>query len=165
MELVLISAVTRNNVIGNKGELPWPNLKEDFRHFRDLTMNHPVIMGRVTFEGIIKRLGKPLPYRENIVLSRDCNFKPTQGVIVCRGINEALDNAVSLSKVAYVIGGQKIYESTIQLARRLELTEIHEAYPGDAFFPDFDKNRWNKSFQGPFEESGLKYYFTSYVRK
>ena len=147
MELALIAAVSGGRVIGNKGEMPW-HIKEDLKRFKGLTYGHPVLMGRKTYESIIKRNGKPLPARMNIVLSMDAGFQVNHpGATVCGNINEALEIASIRDRVCYVVGGQNVYEQTIGLANRLEITEVHGEFEGDAFFPEINKEDWTETFR------------------
>ncbi len=135
-ELILIAAVAENRVIGYKGKIPW-RIPEDLRHFRSLTLNNSVIMGRNTYESI----GKPLEKRKNIVLTRNSGFNP-RVVVVCHSLDEAIDGCDSGE--VYVIGGQRVYERAIShpLAKRLEIIYIHKKYKGDAFFPIIDSTHW-----------------------
>ena len=140
MELIIIAAVAENRVIGYQGGIPW-HFKEDLSRFKDLTLGHPVIMGRKTHESIIERLGHPLEDRTNIVLTR--NYK-ISGVIAVNSFNTAIEKASIYDNIAYVIGGQSVYENAIRRieTRRMELTEIHTTYEGDTFFPEFNKEEW-----------------------
>ena len=159
MELALIAAVAKNGVIGKNGELPWGKIPEDMKRFKALTLNHSVIMGRTTYKSIPSEF-RPLPGRTNIVLSRDKNFVE-DGIVIRHSIDEALKAAEVYGKVAYVIGGQSVYEQTIGLASRLELTEIHRDYEGDSSFPKFDKAEWREA--GRMDREG--YSFVTYKRK
>tara|TARA_Y100000310_G_scaffold342483_1_gene445953 strand:- start:1576 stop:2070 length:495 start_codon:yes stop_codon:yes gene_type:complete len=144
MNLILIAALAENRVIGNKGEIPW-NISEDMKRFKKLTTYHPVIMGRKTYDSIYSRLGKPLPDRKNIVLtSNDC-VKRCEDVVICGSLEDALVNAEKHTFVdnnVYVIGGQSIYEQTINIADVLELTEVRGNYEGDSFFPEINRSNW-----------------------
>lgn len=125
--LTLIAALDNNNLIGSHNKLPWPHLKADMKHFKEVTMGHPVIMGRKTFESI----GKPLPGRRNIILSRSEYDWP--GVTACPNLDEAL-NLIGDAD-AFVIGGQQIYELFLDVADRLLITRVHDSFEGDAHFP------------------------------
>ncbi len=147
MELVLIAAVAKNNVIGVNGKIPW-HIKNDLKRFKQLTLHHPVLMGRKTYKSIVERIGKPLEGRMSLVLSRDASFRPNYAnVTVCGNINDAHRIASSIDKICYVIGGQNIYEQTIDLADRLEITEIDKEFEGDAFFPEIDNKIWHETFR------------------
>ena len=143
MDIVLIAAVAENGVIGRGNGLPW-RLKSDLQHFRALTMSKPVIMGRKTFVSI----GKPLPGRTSIVVSRDRNFA-APGVVVAPGLEAAFAAAHgdALRRGAdqiVVAGGAEIYTQAMVAATRLAITEIHKAVEGDARFPAIDLHVWQE---------------------
>lgn len=143
MELALIVAVAANGVIGRDGSLPW-HLPEDLAHFKETTMGHPVIMGRVAFEDVLEFLDEPFPGRTNIVLSRSEPELPP-GVILAGSLDEAIDTARSTgTDVAYVAGGATVYEQTLPRADRLLRSELHEAYEGDVTFPAWDRSAWRE---------------------
>ncbi len=129
MILSLIVAMTEERVIGKNNQLPW-HLSEDLKRFKKITMGHPIIMGRKTFESI----GKPLPGRQNIVISRNASFR-ADGVAVVHSLVEALAACPPGTNEAFVIGGASIYEAALPKADRLYLTLIHRSIPGDATFP------------------------------
>ncbi len=137
MALAIIAAISDNNVIGMEGKIPW-NIPEDMKRFRDLTLNHPVIMGRKTFENILNKFGKPLPERKNIVLSTA--LKSQEGIHIARTIDEAL--RLTGKENSYVIGGAQIYKLFLPEADKLEITRIHGYFAGDAFFPQVNWNEW-----------------------
>ncbi len=138
MGLTIIAAISKNNIIGNKGEIPW-DITEDMKHFKDLTLNHPVIMGRKTFESIIKKLGKPLPQRKNIVITNTLNN--FHEIYIAKTIEEALN--FTEDEEAYIIGGETIYRLFLPISNRLEITRVHQNYEGDTFFPEVNWNEWN----------------------
>lgn len=151
MELVLIAAVSKDSegrlVIGKSGKIPWFEdneiRKPDMKMFKDRTLNHVVIMGRSTFESI----GNPLFDRTNIVLTRNPNFY-FQGVYSAKTIHEAIKKADILSnKDVYIIGGSQVYEQTLPLANRLEITYVNQEYEGDTYFPNIDQKDWKESFR------------------
>lgn len=127
----------RNRLIGNKNQLPW-HLPADFAHFKKVTMGKPVIMGRKTFESI----GKPLPGRTNIVMSRNPQMQ-LEGVI-CVGSFEAAIDAVPEAEEVMVIGGSAIYEMLLPRVDRLYLTYVDGEFKGDAWFPEFEKSQWTE---------------------
>ena len=159
LKLVLVAAVARSNVIGNKGRIPWSNIPDDMKRFKAMTMGCPVIMGKTTYLSISDKF-RPLEGRTNLVLSRDKNFN-ADGIVVCRSIGEALEKAAEYNSLVNIIGGQSVYEQTINLADRLELTEIDKDYQGDAFFPHIDKNIWQEAKR----VYSNFYSFVSYWRK
>lgn len=131
-EIVLIAAVAHNGVIGRDNALPW-RLKADLAHFRAVTMGHPVLMGRKTWES----LAKPLPGRRNIVLTRQTGYK-AQGAEVFSSPAQALAALTDAARV-FVIGGAEIYRLLLQKADSLILSEVAADVAGDACFPDFDR--------------------------
>src|ERR1700722_12628941 len=131
MRIALIAAVAGPDlVIGKDGDLPW-HLSADLKYFKATTLNHPVLMGRKTYQSILKRLGKPLPGRPNIVLTRDPAFKDDR-VTVIRGLPEIASN-IKKDEWLFVIGGAEIYKQTIGLADMLYMTHIDKKVTGDAW--------------------------------
>ncbi len=129
----LVVAAADNNVIGRDNAMPW-HIPEDFKHFKTVTMGKPCIMGRKTFESILAQLGKPLPGRVNIVVSRK-NYQH-DGTLTCKDLAEAIDQASKIdTDEICIIGGAQIYAQAIELADRIYLTRVHQSPEGDAFFP------------------------------
>ena len=158
--VALIAAVARNGVIGAGNRLPW-HLPEDLRHFRTLTSGHTVIMGRKTWESI----GKPLPNRQNIVVSRQAGLL-LDGASVAHSLEEALSLAVREDPV-FVIGGEALYRSALPLADLLYLTEIERDFHGDARFPAFERAAWRevaREVGEPASDPGFAYHFATYER-
>ena len=135
MIISIIAAMDRNRLIGNKNQLPW-HLPADFAHFKSVTMGKPIVMGRKTFESI----GKPLPGRTNIVLSRnpDTCF---EGVVCVSSFEDALA-AVADAEEIMIIGGSTIYEMLLPKVNRMYLTYVDAEFEGDAWFPKFNENQW-----------------------
>ncbi|MFO7798902.1 dihydrofolate reductase [Rhodohalobacter sp.] len=129
MKLILIAAHDPNLVIGRNGELPW-HYSEDLKFFKRQTLGHPIVMGRVVFEELNE---KPLPGRENIVLSRSKSYNHVKSFT---SIGNALENLMDKEKV-FIIGGGEIYRQTIDRADELIITEIKKEFEGDTFFPDY----------------------------
>jgi dihydrofolate reductase len=155
MRLSAICAMSQNRVIGKDNQLPW-RLPADLRHFKKITTGHPIILGRKTFESI----GRALPDRCNVVLTRDVDFA-APGCVVVNSIQTAL-SAVSYSDEAFVIGGALLYQQILPKVQRLYLTEIHQDFEGDAFFPELDKKDWHEMERiphGPDEENPYSYSF------
>jgi len=147
--IVLVVAVAENGVIGRDNGMPW-RLPGDLKHFKKTTLGKPVIMGRRTFESI----GRPLPGRSNIVLTRDTGFRP-DGVLLARNIDEAFSlakrEAMKLNaEEITVIGGGEVYAQALPLAARIYLTEVHGKPDGAAHFPSLDRSDWTEtSRDGP----------------
>jgi dihydrofolate reductase len=155
--VILVAAVAANGVIGARGGLPW-RLPEDLRHFKALTLGHPVIMGRRTWEG----LGRALPGRENIVVTRRPGFE-APGAHVAASLDAALALCAG-EPAAFVIGGAQLYAAALPLADALELTEIHRDYDGDTRFPPFGRAEWREVERRPQGADGLRFDFVRYER-
>ena len=137
-KIYLVAAVASNGVIGRAGHLPW-HLPEDLRHFKRLTLGHPVIMGRRTWES----LGRPLPGRENIVVTHRPGYD-APGAAVANSLEAALALCAG-EPVAFVIGGQQLFAESLPIAAGLVMTEIERDYEGDTWFPQYDRSRWRES--------------------
>lgn len=163
--LSLLVATSSNRVIGKNNQLPW-HLPEDLKHFKTLTMGHPIIMGRKTHESI----GRILPGRTNIIVSRKKNYVAT-GAIVVNSIQGALTAGCEVdtsNKEIFVIGGEEIFRQTLSLSQRIYLTEIQKAFEGDAFFPVLDSNEWHESKRVKHfssDNTHLEYHFLILDRK
>jgi dihydrofolate reductase len=131
----LIVAMAQNGVIGRGNSLPW-RLPQDLKRFRAFTLGKPVLMGRKTYESI----GRPLPGRANLVLTRDRSWY-AQGVMTVHSLEQALAQAGEAAELV-VIGGAEVYRLVLPVARRIYLTHVHADVPGDTFFPDFDATQW-----------------------
>jgi dihydrofolate reductase len=167
MKIVLVAAIGQNNVIGRDGQLPW-RLKSDLQHFRALTINRPVVMGRKTYESI----GKPLKDRTNIVLTKDLGLIVPGGVLAT-----SLDAAMSMARQdatkrgvdeIMVIGGGDVFERMMPKADRLEITHVHASPEGDAFFPVIDPQLWREIARvdcpaGPNDDASFS--VSTYVRR
>lgn len=136
--LVVVAAMAHDRVIGQAGGMPW-HLPADLKHFKSLTLGHPVIMGRRTFDAI----GRALPGRINVVVSRSRPALPA-GVVVCAGLEQALTSVAGATD-AMIIGGGEIYAQALPMADRLELTLIDAELAGDTRFPEFDLAAWRLS--------------------
>jgi dihydrofolate reductase len=137
--IYVVAAVAANGVIGRQGRLPW-QLPEDLRHFKRLTLGHPVIMGRKTWESLG---GRALPGRDNIVVSARQAYE-APGAAVATTLEAAL--ALCLDEpVAFVIGGRRLFAEALPLAAGLVLTEIQRDFPGDARFPEYDRSKWRET--------------------
>ncbi len=136
-KISIIAAMSSNRVIGTENKLPW-NIPDELKRFREITSGHPIIMGRKTHESI----GKVLPNRTNIIITRDPEYK-VEGAVVVHSLDEALDEAskktLSHDREIYVIGGGEIYKQAIPKADKLYLTIIDKEYAGDTYFPDYSE--------------------------
>lgn len=156
----LIAALANNRAIGKDNQLLW-QLPNDLRHFKQLTLNKPIIMGRKTFDSI----GRPLPKRRNIIISRQPNYE-VAGCDVFNSINAALTATRDVPEVM-IIGGAHIYEQTLTLADRLYLTLVDDEPEGDAFFPEWDPKEWQlveSTKHEPDEQHALGYTFQTLDR-
>ncbi|HXF44908.1 MAG TPA: dihydrofolate reductase [Burkholderiaceae bacterium] len=136
--ITVIAAVARNGVIGRDGKIPW-HIPGDLPRFKRITMGHPVIMGRRTWES----LGRPLPGRRNLVISRTPGYAAA-GAEVFGSLPQALAACAGAPEV-FVIGGTEVYREALLLAHRLLLTEIDAEFEGDAHFPPFDRAEWRET--------------------
>lgn len=139
LRIVIMAAVSDSGVIGDKGDIPW-KLRGDLKRFKTTTTSYPVIMGRTTYESIVARLGKALPGRENIVLTRNPTFQALPGVIVVHSLTEAL--SLHTSGQVFIIGGAQVYREALPLAHMMFLTRVHANIQGDATFPEWNQHEW-----------------------
>lgn len=138
MDISFVVAAARNHAIGKDGKMPW-HLPNDLKHFKNVTWGMPVIMGRKTFES----LGKALPGRKNIVISRQTGLR-IPGVVIVKSIEDALFVAAETdAREAMVIGGGEIYKSLYTKANRIYLTRVDAEPEGDTFFPVFEQGEWH----------------------
>ena len=160
MAIKLICAISKNNVIGNENKLPW-SISEDLKRFKELTSNNWIVMGRKTFDSI----GKHLPNRINIVMTRDSNFMH-EGIEVVSNMDDAL-NFVKKSEEVFVIGGSAIYKIFEPIASSLAITHILKDFKGDAFFPEINWSLWEVESEDNFldEKSGTSCNIVKYKRK
>lgn len=153
----IIVAISKNRVIGDSNKLIW-SLPNDLKRFKELTTGHAVVMGRKTYQSI----GKPLPYRRNIIITRDPDFK-VEGCEVVNSLEEALLLCFSN---CFIIGGGEIYRQTLHIADKIYMTQIDEDFEGDTTFPELDKS-WYVSKQEKFlsdEKNPHNYSFIFYER-
>lgn len=164
----IIVAFTKNNrAIGKNNTLPW-HISDDLKRFKELTTGNVVIMGKNTYLSIVNMLGKPLPNRENIVISSslDKSTLPNE-VHLAKTFNEAIDLSKRLGEKVFIIGGQQVYETAINDTRINEIlaTVIEKDVDGDAFFPNIDTNDWEIIDIKDGENSEINYQFITYRRK
>lgn len=141
IEKIIIAAVSENRVIGKDGDIPW-YYPEDLKHFKEKTMSHPVIMGSSTYRSLPEDF-RPLPGRKNIVLTRS-GIEADESVAVVNSLEEAWKTASKFDDKAFIIGGSSIYEQTLEHADRMVITQIHENYDGDTYFPNWNKDNWEE---------------------
>lgn len=154
----VIVAYSTNRVIGNNNKMPW-HLPSDLAHFKRATMGHPIIMGRKTWES----LGRALPGRPNLVISRDANYQ-AKGAEVFTSIEAALNKYSNVPTVC-IIGGAQLYELAMPLVDEIIATEIHAEILGDTWFPALEPNHWHETERLPQpEENGLKFDYVRYAR-
>ena len=166
MKLAIIVAVANNGVIGYNGDMPWGRaIKDDLKRFKELTLGHPVIMGRKTYESIPEKF-RPLPDRFNIVVSRLNDFRGRE-LLSVQSLEEAYAEAEKRDEFGFCIGGQSVYEGMLNMTQKINLTRIHESYLGDSYFPDFNfKGDWMEINRKDNQtENGIKYSFIDYERK
>lgn len=164
MLISAIVAMSKNRVIGLDNKLPW-HLSADLKRFRKLTMGHPIIMGRKTFESI----GKPLPGRRNIVITRQTAYHPS-GIEVSRSLEEAVricqsgsDQEMKRDEI-FIIGGAEIYKLAFSVLNRLYVTFIQKEFEGDAFFPEISPAKFQEVQREDHQGEGLEYSFVLFER-
>ena len=138
-KLAIIAAVSENGVIGKDGGLPW-HIPEDLKYFKANTTGHAIIMGRKTYDSI----GRPLPKRRNIVVTRNAELK-IEGVEVVTSLEAAIELARTEDEEPRIIGGASLYRDALPLATRLFLTRVQRTVEGDTYFPDFDQDEWEET--------------------
>jgi dihydrofolate reductase len=163
MPIALIAAAAGEKlVIGKDGDLPW-HFSSDLKFFKETTLNHPVLMGRKTYQSILQRLKKPLPGRKNIVLTRDKDFADDR-VTIIHDIG-AIPKLAAQNETLFIIGGAEIYKQTINLADVIYMTHVGKSFDGDAFFPAIDPNKWRIAQEHALEENGVRLRFVTYSCK
>lgn len=159
--ITLIAAAAENNALGKDNDLLW-HLPNDFKRFKEITSGHHIIMGRKTFESF----PKPLPNRTHIIITRQKEYL-VENCIVVHSLEEAIAIAPKNEEV-FIIGGAQIYEQSIPLADKIDLTRVHTSLDADAFFPEFDTSEWNLVFsEKNFKDEKHQYDFTfeTYLKK
>lgn len=162
MRVAMIVAQAQNRVIGRDNKLPW-YLPGDLKYFKQATLGKPIVMGRKTFDSI----GKPLPGRLNIVITRDQSYQP-DGVKVVHSLQEAIELAESQALIdgaeeLMIIGGEQIYAQALPLAERLYITQVHADVEGDAHFPVFEPDDWQELGREDFSAEGPNPYDYSFI--
>ena len=159
--ITIIAAIAKNNALGKDNKLIW-YLPADLKRFKKVTLGHHIIMGRKTFES----LGKPLPNRTTIIITRNKNFTQ-HGCIVVNSLNEAIE-ATKEDENPYILGGAEIYKQALNIADKLDLTFVHQNFEADVFFPEIDFKIWKETSREDFksdEKNKFNYSFVTYLRK
>jgi dihydrofolate reductase len=161
--VVIIVAAAQNGIIGRDGQMPW-RIPDDLKRFKTLTMGHPILMGRKTWQSI----GRPLPGRENIVITRQTEFR-AEGALTLHSLQEALDHAAAAGATdVFVIGGGDIYAQALPLAQVVHVTRVHAIIAGDVSFPSLDPSIWRETAResrSQTEPQPLSYDFVTYERR
>lgn len=160
--ITIVVAMGMDNEIGADNQLLW-HLPKDLKHFKEMTSEHPIIMGRKTYESI----GKPLPNRTNIVVSRKKDWFE-EGILIVGSLKEAIKFAKKIDDQVFIIGGGNIYEQTLDLTDKLEVTLVKTQLKGDTFFPKIDLKIWNKTDEvchEKDEKNEFDFCFQTYERK
>jgi len=159
--LSIIVAHSKNRVIGNKGKIPW-NLPDDLKHFANITKGHTVVMGRKTYESIIKRLGKTLPGRNSVVISSQSGFL-APGCEVVQSVDDVIWKYSQIKEEVFVIGGGEIYNQLLSAVDKLYITEVDVVCDGDAVFSGYFKNDWEQSAKKHHEADGKHQYSFDFI--
>lgn len=160
MIISIVVAIAENRAIGKNNQLLW-HLPADLKHFKQITSGHTVIMGRKTYDSI----GKPLPNRRNIVITRQKGLS-LEGVEVVNSLTEAIALCKAENEV-FLIGGAEIYKTALPLTQKIYLTTVHQSFEADAFFPEINANEWaetEKESYAPDEKNALGYTFSTLQR-
>ena len=155
--VTIIAAIAENNALGKDNQLIW-HLPADLNRFKKTTLNHVVIMGRKTFES----LGKPLPNRTNILVTRDKNYK-AEGCVVVNSVKEALVAATKEDENPFILGGAEIYKQAMPFTDKLDITFVHHQFNADVFFPEIDKTIWKETSREDFKADEKNKYDYSFV--
>jgi len=160
IELIAAAAGNRQ-VIGLNGAMPW-HLPTDLKHFKQVTLGHPVLMGRTTYDSVLRQLGKPLPGRRNLVLTHQADWRDDRAECF-HDLASALA-AVGDDDTLFVIGGQQLYEQTLPLAQTVHLTRIEAEIDGDRFFPALASDQWCIDWSNRQNDQGIDLIFCRYSR-
>ncbi len=159
--ITIIAAIAKNNALGKDNQLIW-HIPNDLKRFKKVTSGHHVIMGRKTFES----LGKPLPNRVNIIISRNKDYT-ANGCVVVHSLQEAITAAKDDSN-PFILGGAQIYKQALEIADVLDLTFVHHSFEADAFFPTIDMDVWKEDSREDFkadEKNKFNYSFVRFLKR
>jgi dihydrofolate reductase len=160
--LTIIAAVSENNALGKDNQLLW-HLPEDFKRFKTLTSGHYIIMGRKTFESF----PKPLPNRTHIIITRQLDYTASEGCIVVPSFEKAIELCPK-NEEAFVIGGGEIYQQSLELVNKIDITRVHTSLEADTFFPAIDTTKWKlvfEEFHPKDEKHDYDFTFLTYVKR
>lgn len=162
--IAAIAAIGRNRELGKGNELLW-HIPDDLKRFKELSMGHPIILGRKTFESIVAIIGKPLPGRTNVVVTRDKSWK-YDGVLTAKSVEDAIEKAKDApgSEEIIIGGGAQIYEQALPHTDKLYLTIINDSKEADSFFPQYEKEFSDNTFEEQRDWNGLKYRWVNLER-
>lgn len=165
LRLSILVAMARNRVIGQNNKLPW-HLPADLKHFKSLTMGKTIVMGRKTYESI----GRPLPGRINIIITRQTNYE-VPGAIVVNAIEDALlvcEQTGTTNDEHFIIGGEELFRQTLGICQRMYVTEIQKNFEGDTIFPEYDPGEWEETQREKYfadSDNTMEYHFVILARK
>jgi len=160
--LTIIAAASENNALGKDNQLVW-HLPDDFKRFKAITSGHYIVMGRKTFESF----PKPLPNRTHIVITRQKDYEVPEGCLVASSLQQAISLCPKEEEV-FIIGGGEIYNQSIEIADKIDLTRVHTTVEADTFFPEIDTDKWElvfEEFHTKDEKHNYDFTFLTYVRK
>ncbi|WP_313808031.1 dihydrofolate reductase [Flavobacterium sp.] len=160
--LTLIAAAAENNAIGKDNDLLW-HLPDDFKHFKQITSGHYIIMGRKTFESF----PKPLPNRTHVIITRQKDYDAPEDCIVVSSLKKAIAVCPE-NEAVFVIGGGEIYKQAIEIADKIELTRVHAEFDADTFFPEINDKDWelvSENHHPKDEKHQFSFSFLTYIRK
>jgi dihydrofolate reductase len=159
--IIQIAAVAENNALGKDNQLLW-HLPDDFKHFKELTSGHYIILGRKTFESF----PKPLPNRTHVIITRNKDYK-AEGCIIVNSIEQAIE-ATPANEDVFIIGGAEIYQQSMNSSTKIELTRVHQNFEADAFFPELNENDWelvHSQYHPKDEKHLIDFTFQTFLRK
>jgi len=145
MKISFVVAVAKNGVMGSHNALPF-YIPDDLKHFKQITVGHTVLMGKNTFDSIMKRLGHPLPDRRNVVITHQKDYQAPEGVLVFHDLYEALTALSKDTQELMVAGGGQIYKQLVEMGKvnKIYMTHVHKEVDGDVMFPEIDWGQWIK---------------------
>ena len=158
--ITIIAAIAENNALGKDNKLIW-HLPDDFKRFKNITSGHYIIMGRKTFESF----PKPLPNRTHVIISRQKNYSQLNCIVV-DSLQKAIE-ACPKNEEVFIVGGGEIYNQSIEIAHKIDITRVHHSFEADTFFPEIDLTKWKlifKEFHSKDEKHNFDFTFETYTR-